>query len=549
MTTAQGVQTVHQLQRTRRVLIVALVVAFVIELIARLIDDAYPLFAEALTLLMTVILLLTVYAFIRFFLARGATRTAIVIAAIAGTLNTSLRFIDRVFETVRGESPFRQVALYSPLVTTLDFTTFAFLVIGLFLIVFEIAHARTELAAKTVALEEEIEEHHRTQEARHQLEQQLLHAQKMESIGLLAGGVAHDFNNILTGILGNARLVLEELPKNSPLYGSLEAIEKGANHAADLTRQLLAYAGKADFKLETLDLSQVVREMVDLLQVSVSKSVELKLDLESGLPPVYGDAVQLRHVILNLLTNAAEALDNRPGTVRVRTGVRACSVDYLASGYISDALPDGDYVFLTVDDSGAGMDSETLARIFDPYFSTKFPGRGLGLSSALGIIRAHRGTLMVESRPDAGTRFTILLPASAEAAVEPAEPSERAPEPAAQNGTVLIIEDEDTVRRVAKTILSRAGYTVLEAADGQQGLETFARHAEDITAVLLDLTMPRMDGGEVYERIRALRPSVNVVVSTGHGDQDARTFFNGGLPPRIIKKPYRPNDLLEALHS
>jgi PAS domain S-box-containing protein len=252
-----------------------------------------------------------------------------------------------------------------------------------------------------------------------QSEEQMRNAQKLESLGVLAGGIAHDFNNLLVGVLGNASLALTELPDHSPARQFVKDVETSAQRAAELTRQMLAYSGRGKFVVESLSLSQVVREMTQLLGRVISKRARLSLHLREDLPPIVGDATQVRQVVMNLITNASDALLGEPGLVTARTGTIHADARLLAGTYLNEELPAGEYVYLEVTDSGVGMDAATRARIFEPFFTTKFTGRGLGLAAVLGIVRSHKAAIDVTSEPGCGTTFRVLFPASAAIAEVP----------------------------------------------------------------------------------------------------------------------------------
>jgi len=378
------------------------------------------------------------------------------------------------------------------------------------------------------------------------------HSRKLESLGILAGGIAHDFNNLLVGILGNAGLALLELPAGSPARPLVEQVEKAALCAAELTNQMLAYAGKGRFVVASVDLSHLVEEMAHLHSAAISKKAILTCDLGEALPAVEGDATQLRQVVMNLLTNASDAVGDESGAITVRTGVVDADRRCLEEAYLSEDLPEGAYVYVEVADTGSGMDAETKARIFDPFFTTKFTGRGLGLAGTLGIVRAHRGAICVESEPGSGTTFRVLLPAAGHAAASP-EPGPPAAGPPVVTGTVLVVDDEEAVRTVARSALERAGFSVLTACDGREGIEVFRAHADDIAAVVLDLTMPVVSGTEALRGLRALRAGVPVVLSSGYTEEDATGRFGSYETTAFVQKPYRPSELvakgIEALDA
>ena len=398
----------------------------------------------------------------------------------------------------------------------------------------------------------DITERRRAEEERKHLEDQVRHSQKLESLGVLAGGIAHDFNNILSGIMGYAGLAGSILPKDSAAREHVRKIEQASAHAADLTKQMLAYSGKGQFVIEHLDMSAIIEEMFDLLAASTSKKAVLNFELEGNLPCIKGDAGQIKQIIMNLVTNASDAVGEAPGTVTVRTGVVYATQDDLMDTYLHEDLPSGGYVYLDVLDTGAGMDEPTRGRIFDPFFTTKFAGRGLGLAAVLGIVRGHHGAIRVESAIGEGTTFRVLLPCM-EAGVKVS----RQPEPPVVDestiwhgeGTVLIVEDDDMVRTLTGEILEEVGLTVLFACDGVEGVEVFEKHQNEIDVVVLDLTMPRMSGDEAFRRMRRICPAIGVILSSGYAEHEATEKFQGDGPEAFIQKPYEPSVLVEHIRQ
>jgi signal transduction histidine kinase len=382
------------------------------------------------------------------------------------------------------------------------------------------------------------------------LEDQLRHAQKLESLGLLAGGVAHDFNNLLTGIMGNASLVLDMMDHRSSVRGMLEDIIRASERAADLTRQLLAYAGKGRFVIEPVNVSELVRDISELMRSSVPRTVQLKLQLERDLPAIEGDASQIQQVVMNLILNAVEATGERPGTVRVLTGVRSVRSGDEVSHFRPDPPAPGAYVMLQVCDDGCGMAESVKTQIFDPFFTTKFTGRGLGLAAALGIVRSHNGAIGVESEEGSGSTFTVLIPSRGGGRChEPAEAIAADRELETAGGAILIIDDEDVVRRAARATLEHYGFSVFEASDGQDGADLFSRLHDRISAVLVDLTMPRMDGRQVWRYIRRLRPDMTIVVSSGFEESDAMKHFAADAALHFIQKPYTAEALARKMRA
>jgi PAS domain S-box-containing protein len=397
-----------------------------------------------------------------------------------------------------------------------------------------------------LAFDRDISDRRRAERAeaeRRKLEAQILHAQKLESLGVLAGGIAHDFNNLMTVVLGYANLALMKLPEESPVRQMLHEIEKGAQRATELTQQMLAYAGKGNFVIQSLQLDTLVHEMHSLLQTAVSKKALVQLQLQPA--TIEGDATQIRQVVMNLITNASDALGDGEGIIRIATGVRSADVDDLRSRYAPEALPAGTYAFVQIADTGCGMSEETLSRIFDPFFTTKFTGRGLGLAGVLGIVRSHRGTVKVESSPGRGAMFEVLLPSSASSSRIAASAESRVA-PRGQ-GTVLVIDDEPGVSSFAQAALETVGFRVMTSVDGPQALALFERHRGEIKAVLLDLTMPRMDGEELLSRLQSQAPHIPVLVMSGFDQQEFARRFTGRGASGFIQKPFHPRELIERM--
>lgn len=385
-------------------------------------------------------------------------------------------------------------------------------------------------------------------EARKQLETQIQQAQKLESLGLLAGGIAHDFNNLLVGILGNADLALHDLSPTSPGRDYLADIVTAAQRAAELCKQMLAYSGKGKFVVRAVDVSRSVEEMLHLLQVSISKSVILKFNFEPNLPTVEADVTQLRQVIMNLITNASEAIGDRSGIITVSTGAMDCTREYLHETYLDDSLTEGVYVTVEISDTGQGMDELTREHIFDPFFTTKFTGRGLGLAAVLGIVRGHKGAIKVYSEPGKGTTFKVLLPASDQPAEDGTEETSEATEWKSE-GTVLVVDDEETVRALAKRMLASIGIEVLTAEDGQVGVDLYRENMSTISLVLLDMTMPRLDGKEAFRQMRSINPDVRVILTSGYNEQEVTSSFAGKGIAGFIQKPFRRDALVEVVRK
>lgn len=379
-------------------------------------------------------------------------------------------------------------------------------------------------------------------------EERMLHAQKLESLGVLAGGIAHDFNNLLMAIMGHTDLALAGLSPVSPVRKHLEEVEKASRRAADLCRQMLAYSGKGRFVIESLDLGEVVKEMANMLAMSISKKANIQFRFSPDLPRIEADASQIRQVVMNLIINASEAIGDNPGILSLATGAMECDRDYLRGIGEGDELPEGRYVFLEVTDTGTGMDKEMRKKIFDPFFTTKFTGRGLGLAAVLGIVRGHRGTIKVYSEVGKGSTFKVLFPATGKAAMSvngPKVPNEGWK----GTGTVLLADDEEMVRQVGVGMLESLGFRVLTATDGQEAVEVFRTHMDEIRCVVLDLTMPRMDGEETFREIRRLHPGARVILTSGYNEQQVTQRFAGGGLSGFIQKPYKLNDFRSKLHQ
>ncbi len=397
--------------------------------------------------------------------------------------------------------------------------------------------------SKQVELQEQLLRSH---EESRLLERRMQESQKLESLGVLAGGIAHDFNNLLMVILGSVSLVQRELDGAHPTLAHVVQIEEASRRAADLCRQLLAYAGKGRFLLEHVSLNRLIDETTSLLQVSISKKAVLRLHLDAASPAVFADATQLRQVLMNLVINASDAVGDQPGMISIRTGIVSADRTYLEAGFVPPDLPPGDYAYLEVSDSGAGMSPETQARIFEPFFTTKFTGRGLGLAAVLGIVRGHKGALKVYSELGKGSSFKLLLPAGRN---EPARPrAERIAETLPNaGGTILIVDDDINVRKVTSHLVEGLGFRTLEAADGAEALRIYREHASRILCVLMDLTMPRLDGEETFRELRKLQPDVRVLLMSGYNEQDAIARFVGKGLAGFIQKPFMIEELEKQL--
>ena len=380
-------------------------------------------------------------------------------------------------------------------------------------------------------------------------EQRLRQTQRLESLGILAGGVAHDFNNLLTGIMGNASLVLEAMPPNSRPRAMLQDVISAGERAAELTRKLLTYAGRDQGKLQPVDVAAAASGLIPLLTASIPKMVQVSLELEKDVPLVQADPGQLQQVMMNLVINAAESIpEHTAGEVKVGVGRHMLQPEDYRDAVVPIANGNREYVSFTVSDNGTGMDAVTQARIFDPFFSTKFHGRGLGLSAVLGIVKAHNGTLTLRTAPEKGSAFTVLLPANPDAKrVENPMPSLPAPS-ATGVGTILFVDDEPGLRMVAQQALEQHGYGVLLAENGQQAIDVLASHPE-VRAVVLDLAMPVMNGDTAGARMHSLRPDVPLILSSGYSEKDALERVGKDLVVGFLEKPYQAGGLVKKVEE
>ena len=392
----------------------------------------------------------------------------------------------------------------------------------------------------------DITEKIKSEREKKELEKQVQHAQKLESLGVLAGGIAHDFNNLLVGILGNAGIAAMKLGPESPAVDTIRKIETAAQRAAELTNQMLAYSGKGRFVVVPVDLNKLIEEMGHLLQAAVAKSAVIRYCFADGLPAIEVDSSQIRQIVMNLITNASDAVADTSGVVTITTGTMECDSDYLSETFLDENLTEGTYVFMEISDTGHGMDKETQAKIFDPFFTTKPTGRGLGMAAVLGIVRGHNGAIKLYSEPGKGTTFKVLFPMSDK------QYTEKTLLPTAlidwkASGTILVVDDEETVLDLAETILSDFGFTVLTAPDGREGLKVFRENPDRIDLVILDMTMPHMGGVETFREMRRAKKDVKVILSSGFSEEDATTQFNGKGLMGFIQKPYLPVALIDKV--
>ena len=372
------------------------------------------------------------------------------------------------------------------------------------------------------------------EEERRKFETQVQHAQKLESLAVLTGGIAHNFNNLLTGILGSASLAASRLPEGSPAEEQIARILRAAEKAATLTNQMLAYAGKENFEVGFVDFNQLIGDVIPLVRTAISKNTVIRESWAANLPTIEADPVQLRQVVVALVTNASEALQDEHGEVSIRTGA------------LKNTFHSGTRVFVKISDTGQGMDAETSKKIFDPFFTTKFTGRGLGLAAVQGIVRAHRGDIRVESQIGRGTTVTVFLPAMSSRRAVQGDDLRLLPGSAR---TILVIDDEQSVREVAQAALQETGFEVLLAGSGHEALDIFGERASEIDAVLLDMSMPRMSGEQTLVKLRRMRPHVKVLLTSGHSEQEVSRAIEGKKASAFIQKPFRASELIDRIRQ
>jgi PAS domain S-box-containing protein len=384
-------------------------------------------------------------------------------------------------------------------------------------------------------------------ERRRHLEAQVQHAQKLESLGVLAGGIAHDFNNLLVGVLANVDLAMRALPEGSTGRRSLERVRVASRRAAELSQQMLAYSGRGRRVVEPVRLSDVVRDLGELLSASISKRAVVQFEL-TDIPSIDADPTQIRQVVMNLVTNASEALPDGAGTVRVRTGLQKIRAEEAHDDCTGRVVEEGTYACLEVTDTGKGMSEEEKARIFDPFYSTKLAGRGLGLAVVHGIVRAHGGAICLHSAPGKGTTFRVLLPAGAAATPRSAARTE-AGTPGDLPRRVLVVDDEPIVLGAIHDVLQMEGIDVITAGDGAEAMDVLAVEASRIDGVLLDLGMPRRSGDEVLRHIREVREDLPVILMSGLDPMSANGDAVGTGRIRFLQKPFTADELVRAVRS
>ncbi len=397
---------------------------------------------------------------------------------------------------------------------------------------------------------QDITGHKRMEEEKMELERRLLHGQKLESLGVLAGGIAHDFNNLLAAIIGNLSMVTDDVTELPGVHDAIEQAMLAAERAADLTKQMLAYSGRGHIMVKELNLNELVQENAQLLRAVVPNTVTFDLQLGENLPKIVVDTSQVQQVVMNLITNASEAIGDQAGVITVITGIDNCDETYLSRSRTEQKPEAGMFVWVEVRDTGCGMSVETQKRLFEPFYTTKFTGRGLGMSAVLGIVQGHGGALIIDSETGKGTNMRVLLP------TVPGERGDKQPvTPVAKNdvehvrpsGTVLVVDDEEMIRVLCEAVLHRLGFRTLQAVDGEDAMRVFQAHASEISAVVMDLTMPLMDGATAFKKMLQIKSDVKVILSSGYCEHDATRSLAEFSPAGFLQKPYSLKSLKAEL--
>jgi len=397
----------------------------------------------------------------------------------------------------------------------------------------------------------DITERKQIQVTQKKLEKQIQKTQKAESLSILAGGLAHDFNNILTVILGNAELLTHKVALDNPIRNNIENIIKGALKATNLSNQMLAYSGKGHFIIEPLNINDILNKMNLILRSVISKNINFNMNLAKNLPKINADITQIQQVIMNLTTNASEAIGDDSGLITISTGIKINSQNFDET--TGNDLPKGNYVYFEINDTGCGMDKETQDKIFEPFFTTKFTGRGLGLAAVLGVVRGHKGYMKIHSEQNEGTSIRVFFPGISDIYEIP----DKKPKPDSCKDinikkkikTILFVDDEEDVRALAEIVLNEKGFTVLLAKDGFDAVNTFNKHYADIDLVILDLTMPNISGKEAARLIWEKKPNTKIIISSGYNESEILSQFNEYNLEGFIQKPYSLVELCNKVYD
>lgn len=399
----------------------------------------------------------------------------------------------------------------------------------------------------SVHVARDVTERKKAEEERRKMEQKYQQTQKLESLGVLAGGIAHDFNNILTIILGHCHIINNGIDSGIDQKSHVRQIEKAAGRAADLCRQMLTYAGKNSLVQMRINIGLLVGENVKMLQSALQKNITINLDLTHDMPEIMGDHTQIQQVVMNLIINAAEAIGDKNGTVTIHLKKIIIEADRENRDFFGNSIPPGAYACLEVSDNGCGMDVETQKRIFEPFYTTKFTGRGLGMSAVLGIIKSHDGVLQLFSAPDVGTTFKIYFPVLGAPDFFVTQPVSAFAPPAKGSGTILLVDDEESLRLIGSALLKAMGFSVVTAMNGRESLEIYREMGGRIDLILLDLLMPEMGGIDAYLQLREISSSIPIVICSGYAVEEILESINTDAHADVIQKPYKPDQLRETL--
>ena len=384
------------------------------------------------------------------------------------------------------------------------------------------------------------------------LQAQLLRSEKFQSLEKMAGGLTHVFNNLLTGAIGNAELALSCLAPNSPEQKYVNTIMELALKASALCGQLVKYTGTGEVVIQPLNLNAIVKTSLPLLSLSIPRNISLSTQLADDLPAVTADENQLSQVLIILVANASEAIGTNHGKITITTTAVKCTRDFFQANLSGEHLANGSYICVDVSDTGPGMDDETIRQAFDPFYSTKFAGRGIGLSALLGIVRSHHGGIKIDSTPDLGTQFRVFLPLAKEAAKLPPQSAEETPLSSPDNevsGMALVIDDEPVIQDLTATILESIGLKVITAENGRQGVDLFREHEQDIAVVILDVMMPVMNGDQAFDQMQSINSAVPIIFVSGFNDASVTELLANRPSARFIQKPFRADNFLNIVRK
>ena len=417
---------------------------------------------------------------------------------------------------------------------------------------FTVAEQLSSIAYQNILQTRLIEEREQAEAKQRESDNQRHRQLKLEGVIKLAGGIAHDFNNLLQALMGSIDLILPELPRGTTVHDDVTNMQSLCQRMASLSRQMQVCSGGLIFAPESLDINRLIADSRSDLKQCAQNGATLSYDLATALPPVKGDSSLLRQAIRNLVLNASEALSGRSpqGTVTLRTGTVQLAPSDLTHAMLCNNQSAGDFVTLDICDTGCGMDQATLQRLFDPFFTTKPTSRGLGLAEVMGIMRAHQGVIFVTSQVGQGSVVRLAWPCLPDASTAPAPAQSAKPARSSKSQasiTILVVDDEPSVLTIAQRFLTQSGYRVLTASDGKEGVDAFRSDPSAIDLVLMDLTMPKMDGVQAFREICQIRPEIPVIIASGYSEQDTLHRFGPDCPSGFLQKPYMRETLLKQI--